>query len=558
MARQIQGNTDATKQMLDEVRKVKTKLTKEKNAFKNAMEIVGIKTESEINLFGPNAVSRVADIATAVRKASDRLYTACQTQIPLLDALCRPLLDQDPSTKAVKEVTALIQKLNKESEISTNFRGNINGGTFYDLVGVRYLPSLENQMIQRFWEERYSQMPDTAAEDQAYAARERKEKQEQASLRTRALLEVMQAEREAKQQKKLAQEQERQNRLARIAENAEETLARREYLRRAREMVGINGSTIAWTGPGGKLTAQHRWGYASPGDISEFYGIRSVVCTNDGIVGLRNSGACMTTVPFSDCKSNLRDVENWHGIEALAAGEYHVVGLRKDGTCVATSFKRGALMDRGQSNVASWTDVVEIACGDDFTLGLRKDGTVLYAGADGSMAEKINKLTDIDMIAASGIRVIAVTKKGEILFGNGAMNKAENVVQVAVAGEPYALQADGTLLGGAENMLSWRRDETVVVDRNVVALFSGRWLHYLKEDGTLVKVGYKEPAVKERLFESYDAYWQAQEEADRIRQEKVRQVLAWREAGVCQHCGGSFRRGLFGSKCGSCGKKKDY
>ena len=168
------------------------------------------------------------------------------------------------------------------------------------------------------------------------------------------------------------------------------------------------------------------------------------------------------------------------------------------------------------------------------------------------------KLTDIDMIAASGIRVIAVTKKGEILFGNGAMNKAENVVQVAVAGEPYALQADGTLLGGAENMLSWRRDETVVVDRNVVALFGGRWLHYLKEDGTLVKAGYKEPAVKERLFESYDAYWQAQEEADRIRQEKVRQVLAWREAGVCQHCGGSFKRGLFGSKCGACGKKKDY
>lgn len=552
---------DATKQMLDEVRKVKTKLTKEKNAFKNAMEIVGIKTETEIDLFGPNAVSRVADIASAVRKASDRLYTACQTQIPLLDALCRPLLDQNPSTKAVKEVTALIQKLNKESEISANFRGNINGGTFYDLVGVRYIPSLENQVIQRFWEERYSQMPGTAAEDQAYAAREQKEKQQQAALRTRALLEVMQAEREAKQQKKLAQEQERQDRLARIAENAEETHKRREYFRRAREMVGINGSTIAWTSPSGKLTAQHRWGYASPGDISEFYGIRSVVCTNDGIVGLRNSGACMTTVPFSDCKSNLRDVENWHGIVALAASDYHVVGLRKDGTCVATSFKRGALMDRGQSNVAAWTDVVEIACGGDFTLGLRKDGTVLYAGAEvWNRDGEITGLKDIAMIAAGGNSVIAVTRAGEIIqrhtLEQGFVAKAENVVQVAADNYPYALQADGVLLGGRQD--PFHPDKPMVIDRNVVALFGGSWLHYLKEDGTLVKVGCKEPAVKERLFESYDAYWQAQEDADRIRQEKVRQVLAWREAGVCQHCGGSFKRGFFGSKCGSCGKKKDY
>ena len=156
---------DATKQILDAVRKAKTKLTKEKNTFNNAMEIVGIKTEAEIDLFGGNAVSRVADIAAAVRKASDRLYTACQTQIPLLDAECRPLLTHEPSTRAVKEVTALIQRLNSESEISTNFQGRLNGGTFHDLVGVRYIPSIDNKMIQTFWENQYSEMPGTAAED---------------------------------------------------------------------------------------------------------------------------------------------------------------------------------------------------------------------------------------------------------------------------------------------------------------------------------------------------------------------------------------------------------
>ena len=29
-------------------------------------------------------------------------------------------------------------------------------------------------------------------------------------------------------------------------------------------------------------------------------------------------------------------------------------------------------------------------------------------------------------------------------------------------------------------------------------------------------------------------------------------------SGVCQYCGGDFRKGLFGTKCTRCGKKKDY
>lgn len=554
--------------MLDAVRKSKTKLTREKNAFKNAMELVGIKTETEIDLFGGNAVSRVADITVAVRKASDRLYTACQTEIPLLDAQCRPLLAHDPSTRAVKEVTALIQKLNKESEISTNFRGNLNGGSFHDLVGVRYIPSIDNKMIQTFWENKYSEMPGTAAEDKAYASRESKARKEENVNIAWARQKLRQEEREEAQRKKQAQEQARQERLARMAENAAQTAQRRAYLQRAREIFSCCSSKHAYVQADGTVATKHNWAYSSAGDTSGFRDIRSVVCTEEGFVGLKYDGTCVSTVPDSDSKSNLRDVRQWHGVVALAAGAYHVVGLRKDGTCLATTFKReGSFQDRGQGYVGSWTDVVEIACGRDCTLGLRKDGTVLYAGAEGPLAEEVKKLTDIAMIAASDVSILAVTKKGEVLFGNNAMNKAENVVQVAVVGrEPYALQADGTLLGGTESVFSSERENSVIVDRNVVALFGNNGLSnqlcYLREDGTLHAYnGYaksKLSDVEGPLFESYDAYWQMREEEAQARQAKAQQMLAWREAGVCQHCGAAFKKALLGFKCSRCGQRKDY
>ena len=50
-------------------------------------------------------------------------------------------------------------------------------------------------------------------------------------------------------------------------------------------------------------------------------------------------------------------------------------------------------------------------------------------------------------------------------------------------------------------------------------------------------------------------------EARRIAEEKARQRAAqqakWRDADLCQHCGGTLK-GFFSKKCVSCGKPKDY
>lgn len=38
----------------------------------------------------------------------------------------------------------------------------------------------------------------------------------------------------------------------------------------------------------------------------------------------------------------------------------------------------------------------------------------------------------------------------------------------------------------------------------------------------------------------------------------LRERREYREKGLCQYCGGDFKKGLFGTKCTRCGKKKDY
>ena len=112
-----------------------------------------------IDLFGGNAVSRVADIASASRMICDSLYAAYQTEVQLLDEACRPYLDQNPSAQAVREVTKLIRWLNKESEIEGNFTASFNSHDLGDVASVRYIPSMENKMIQRYWENKYEAMP---------------------------------------------------------------------------------------------------------------------------------------------------------------------------------------------------------------------------------------------------------------------------------------------------------------------------------------------------------------------------------------------------------------
>lgn len=115
-----------------------------------------------IDLFGRSAVSQTADIVSAARRACDELYACYQMQVRLLDEECRPLLSQNPSSHAVKEVANLIKWLNSESEIKNNFSGSLNGSDLGGLASVRYSPTMENKMVQKYWEGKYAAIGSSA------------------------------------------------------------------------------------------------------------------------------------------------------------------------------------------------------------------------------------------------------------------------------------------------------------------------------------------------------------------------------------------------------------
>lgn len=167
---------DISIQMMEAVANAKRQAKSAEHQFDYAAEIVNIKSSSSIDLLSGRTTSQVADIASSVRKACDELYTSYQSLVLMLDQQCRPLLSQNHSTRAVKEVMEMIKWLNSESEIGSNFSGSLNGSSLGDFVSVRHFASMECQMIQKYWENIYSMMPGTEEEDRAFGQRQSEER----------------------------------------------------------------------------------------------------------------------------------------------------------------------------------------------------------------------------------------------------------------------------------------------------------------------------------------------------------------------------------------------
>ena len=136
---------------------------------------------TSIDLFGGSAVSQVADIARESIKICDALYASYQMLIKMLDEQCRPLLEQEPEYYAVREVRDLIKWLNDESEIENNFTASLNSHSLGGVASGRYIPSIENKMIQTFWEGKYDMWPGRAEAE----ADERQKKMEAAEQKKR-------------------------------------------------------------------------------------------------------------------------------------------------------------------------------------------------------------------------------------------------------------------------------------------------------------------------------------------------------------------------------------
>lgn len=162
----------ASEKMLQAVAVAKESACKAEAEFDRRNSDIQRKASNSIDLFGGDARRRVVEIASDSRRACDELYATYQALIPMLDNLCRPILEEQPSADAVNAVQKMIKWLNDESEIENNYSASLNSHDLGGILTAKYIPSMENKIIQKFWEQTFTAMPE---------AKEilRKEKEEQ-------------------------------------------------------------------------------------------------------------------------------------------------------------------------------------------------------------------------------------------------------------------------------------------------------------------------------------------------------------------------------------------
>lgn len=167
--------------------------------FDMSTDLIQKKASHSIDLFAGSAVSQVSDIAAESRKACDDLYASYQSLIVSLDEYCRPLLAEKPDASAVKNIAELMRWLNDESEIENNFTASLNGSSLGGVASGRYYASVECKMIQRYWEDKYHDMPEVI---------EAEEKNKKAEAVRRAEMEEKRKEQEKEAEEKYKREQE--------------------------------------------------------------------------------------------------------------------------------------------------------------------------------------------------------------------------------------------------------------------------------------------------------------------------------------------------------------
>lgn len=148
-------NSQTSDYMEQIVERIKKQAEQAMREFDVEAKHVQNSSSASIDLFGGTAASQVVDIAADTRRVCDKLYATLQMLVKMVDEECKPLLNQQPSMSAVKKVADLIKWLNNESEIGANFSASLNSKSLGTVVSGKYIPTMENKMLESYWEAKY-------------------------------------------------------------------------------------------------------------------------------------------------------------------------------------------------------------------------------------------------------------------------------------------------------------------------------------------------------------------------------------------------------------------
>ena len=283
-------------------------------------------------------------------------------------------------------------------------------------------------------------------------------------------------------------------------------------------------------------------------EVSDWSDCIAVSAGSGHTVALKEDGTVLAT---GDNEHGQCNVFGWRGCIAVAAGNNYTIGLKSDGTVLATGWN-----GFGQCDVYGWQDCIAIAAGGNHTVGLKSDGTVVAVGNNDSFKCEVSHWRDCVAIAAGRDHTVGLKADGTVLVAGPRVSKKCDVGKwrdcVAIAAgtnHTAALKADGTVVVTGDGY------KYNIFDMcNTVAISVGDTHIVVANELGSVR-GYGESC----RYSSELANWDLFDSPDTIDKDRAKAKLAKkrRAAGLCQHCGGSFK-GLFTKKCINCGKAKDY
>ena len=293
--------------------------------------------------------------------------------------------------------------------------------------------------------------------------------------------------------------------------------------------------------------------------VKRWEDIKAVAAVSKGgVVGLKWDGTCVYAVTGGLEKEYvLSDVANWKDIVYLDSNNCFCVGVDKNGNCHTTHYhiNSNTANDNDKSlKVATWSNVESITCGDfDSACCVRKDGTVKTTGY------YVEKSIGNAKLAALG----AYSFVWYDADGKYHQEKVSEYVETLTIRERIEKPVDIKINEGniiilyEDNVMRFGSSTT----QNVIGInLSNSGAVYITADG------YAHYRGKEyKLFDDFDCFrdhdkmiaFKKQKEAEEKEREE-KQRAEYKAQGVCQHCGGAFKKTLFGIKCVNCGTKKDY
>lgn len=324
-------------------------------------------------------------------------------------------------------------------------------------------------------------------------------------------------------------------------------------------------------------------------NVSSWKNVVAVACDPEGTVGLTASGHVLYA---GDTSHKQNQCTSWSNIKAIAMGDNCVYGLKKDGTVVATTEGSGGSRFSTSPDVTTWRNIVAIRtewpCK---VMGIDQNGRVFTVNRNYyGKCEYMRTIWSSGMIDARfgsrsydvGLRKNGTCCTSENVEELSEINKHKNILSVYFYQRPFALLADGRIVVEPDKTDPTDNDLVRFINKyrlnNVVGIALGHGILFLTNDGRIYglhtenKYGIEDGEFtgKEfRLFNDFHKLMDKQEaEEERLRREKEEQEkkraaeealrAERRKKNLCQHCGGMFKKVLFGMKCTSCGERKDY